>query len=90
MIIEPAQKFKSLSEAVVLAALIDPDPENPISREVRRLTDAYAEKFQREIEKLGYVRPQVLDAQARWPIEAVAMRLARDAFTGPAKDASAI
>jgi hypothetical protein len=76
---EPELKFRSLSEAVVLAALLDPDPENPISREVRRLAAIHAERMAQEM-KAGEC-PAALHSP-RWPIEAVAIQLARASVTG--------
>ena len=78
MVDEPELKFRSLSEAVVLAALLDPDPENPISREVRRLAAFHAERMAREM-KNGDC-PET--PRSRWPIEEVALQLAKSSITG--------
>ncbi len=76
---EPALKFQTLSEAVVLAALLDPDPENPISREVRRLAAIHAERIARQLEAGACTEPR---PAARWPIEAVAIKLAEALVAG--------
>lgn len=77
MVEEPDQKFRNLTEAVVLAALVDPDPENPISCEVRRLVSAWSVRMREG--------GAVTDADARWPIEAIAIRIARETFMKKAK-----
>lgn len=80
MIVEPKPEFRSLSEDAVLAARADPDPSNHIAKELARLIAAYSDDFQRHIDLRGYVPPHILHVMPRWPIEAVAMRLATDAI----------
>jgi hypothetical protein len=73
--IEPKAEFRGLAEDAVIAALQDRDPANPIAIEVARLVVAYTSNFERHVEKLGRIPPDILHIKARWPIEAVAMRL---------------
>lgn len=80
MTVVPNPVFQSLSEAAVLEGLADPDPANPIAREVARLIAAYTDNFYRHVERLGYMPPHILHIKARWPIEAVAIRLAKEAI----------
>jgi hypothetical protein len=74
-IIEPKAEFRTLSETDIIAALQDPDPANPIAIEVARLIAAYTSNFQRHVERLGRIPPDILYMKGRSPIEAVAMRL---------------
>lgn len=80
-IIEPKPEFRRLSEAEVLAALGDADPENLIAIEVARLIAGYTENFQRHVERLGHIPSQILRVKPRWPIEAVAMQLTADTIS---------
>ena len=86
-VVEPKPEFRSLSEESVLVALADTDPENAIAAEVARLIAGYTQNFSEHIERLGYLPSQVLRIKARWPIEAVAMRLTtqtiRDTVSNP-------
>lgn len=79
--IEPEVEFQSLSEAEILAALIDPSPDNRIATEVKRLTEILKGRFRSEVEKWGYIPPHILHIKARWPIEAVAIKRARVEIT---------
>jgi len=58
-----------------VAALQDLDAANPIAIEVARLIGAYMNNFKRHVERLGHIPSDILRIKARWPIEAVAMRL---------------
>ena len=73
-IIEPQLQFQSLSEDAVQVALADPN--NSVAVEVARLITAYTKTFVRHVKQIGYLPPHILHVKARWPIEAVAMRLA--------------
>ena len=78
--IEPrAEIFRGLTEAVVLKALDDRDPNNPIATEVARLMAGYTANFRVHVQRLGHSMPDILHIKPRWPIEAVAMRLATEA-----------
>jgi hypothetical protein len=74
-IIEPIAEFRAMSETEIMAALQDPDPQNPIALEVARLIGAYTSNFKQHVERLGRIPSDILHIKARWPIEAVAMRL---------------
>jgi len=80
-VVEPKLRFQSLSEEAVLAALQDPDPANAIAVEVARLITAYTENFQDHVARLGRIPQDILHIKARWPIEAVAMRLVTQAIS---------
>jgi hypothetical protein len=64
--IEPRVEFRGLTEAEISKALNDPAATNPIVAEVVQLMAGYAANL-----SLG----------ARWPIEAVALRLMKEATT---------
>lgn len=79
--IEPrAEVFRGLTEAVVLKALDDPDPTNPIAIEVARLMAGYTANFRVYVQRHGRIPPDILNIKLRWPIEAVAMRLTTEAI----------
>jgi len=80
VVVEPKPEFQSLSAEAVAEALDDPDPANPVAIEVARLIAVYTENFSRHVERLGYIPPHILHVKARWPIEAVAMRLTTEAI----------
>ena len=48
-IITPAPQFTGLSKAEIMAALNDPDPDNPIAVEVARLIEGYTENFRAHV-----------------------------------------
>jgi len=73
--VQPKPEFRLLAEDAVVAALEDPDPQNPIAIEVARLIDGYTRNFQAHVQQLGRVPSDILRTKPRWPIEAVAMRL---------------
>lgn len=75
MLVELMPEFRTVIEPEARAALADPDPNNPIAREVARLVAGYASNFQAHVERLGRVPADVLRVAPRWPIEAVAMEL---------------
>ena len=79
-VVEPQLQFRALTEDVVLAALADADPRNPIAVEVARLITAYTENFSRHVDRLGYMPSQILRLTPRWPIETVAMRITTEAI----------
>jgi hypothetical protein len=49
-----------------------------VAVEVARLITAYTKTFVRHVKQIGYLPPHILHVKARWPIEAVAMRLATE------------
>jgi hypothetical protein len=55
----------------------DADPANRIAAEVARLTDAFSAFLDRDAHS---IRQDFFRLKPRWPIEAMAMRLALDAF----------
>lgn len=81
MIVEPLPEFRGLSEAEVMAAVNDPAP-NYVADEVARLIVGYTANFKEHVERLGHLPESILKAKPRWPIEAVAMRLATEAIRG--------
>ncbi len=76
--VEPNPELCSLTEDAVIAALQDPNPENPIAVEVARLIDGYTRNFAAHVRRLKRIPEHILHITPRWPIEAVAMRLVRD------------
>ncbi len=78
---EPKPEFQCLSEDAILAALEDSDPANAVAVEVARLITAYTENFQDHVARLGHIPQDILRIKARWPIEAVAMRLVTQAIS---------
>jgi hypothetical protein len=80
VVLEPKPEFQSLSAEAVVEALEDPNPANPVVAEIERLIAAYTEDFSRHVERLGYIPPHILHVKVRWPIEAVAMRLTKEAL----------
>ena len=74
-IVESKTEFRALAEEAIVAALRDPDPANPIAVEVARLIESYTRDVQAHVQRLGSIPPDILHIKARWPIEAVAMRL---------------
>ena len=46
--------------------------------EVARLVMGYTANFESHVERLGYIPSALLRIKARWPIEAVAMRIMTD------------
>lgn len=77
----PRPEFQSLSEEAVLAALADKRPgSNPVALEVARLIATYIEDFQGHVDRLGYIPQHILHLNPRWPIEAVAFRMATQAI----------
>jgi hypothetical protein len=77
-LVETKPEFQSLTEGAVLAAIAGTHPKNPVAVEVARLTAAYKEEFRFQVKRLGYLPPDILPVKARWPIEAVAIRLATE------------
>jgi hypothetical protein len=80
MIVEPNPEYRALSEADVLAALDDSDPDNLVAKEVARLIAGYTENFCGHTARLGHMPEAILRIKPRWPIEAVAMRLTTEAI----------
>ena len=74
--VEPKPEFRLLSEDTVLAALAAPT--NPVAVEVARLVAGYTANFKSYVERLGYIPSALLRIKARWPVEAVAMRIMTD------------
>jgi hypothetical protein len=70
VLVEPHAEFRCLNEEEIERALADPDPDNPITVEIARLVQAYRVDFQALVRRLGRHK------KPRWPIDAVAMRLA--------------
>lgn len=77
MIVDPKPEFQTLTEAEVHAALADPNPNN-VAGEVARLVEGYAHNFRKHVQRLGRIPESILLAEPRYPIEAVAMRLATE------------
>jgi hypothetical protein len=77
MIVEPEIAFRSLSEAVVRAALADLNPKNPVAAEVVRLVAGYTQNLAEHCERMGYIPTDFLRLTPRWPIEAVALELVK-------------
>jgi hypothetical protein len=74
---EPKVQYQDLTEAAVLDAFADADPNNPIVQEVFRLVAAYAKLLGNHAEApecLGLFVP-------RYPIQTVALRLVKEAVT---------
>jgi hypothetical protein len=67
-------EFRDLGEEAVMAALEDPDSQNPVAVEVGRLVSIYAVELRKQ-------KPMVLEAETqpletRFAIETIALRLA--------------
>jgi hypothetical protein len=75
--VETKPEFRSVTAAAVLGALGDGDPANRIAAEVARLTDAFSAFFDRDARAISTAFFQL---KPRWPIEAMAMRLALEEF----------
>lgn len=73
-------EFTSLSDASVLEALNDTDPDNPVVMEVARLIDGYTRNFAATVERLGYLPASILHVRPGSQIEAIAMRITTDAI----------
>ena len=78
--IAPRPEFRAVSEADVMAALGDPDPQNPIALEVARLIEGYTANFAAYVQRIGFIPEAILRSKAQFPIEAVAMRLTTEAI----------
>lgn len=74
----PAAEFRQLSEAEVLVALSDPDPNNRIAQEVARLVAGYTRNFAAHCERLGRIPASILIHKPATAIEAVAARMVTD------------
>ncbi len=71
----PRPEFRNLSEETIAAALEQPIP-NAISIEVGRLVNEYVEALRRRARDDGGAVSTFLGGEPRWPMEAVAKRLA--------------
>jgi hypothetical protein len=72
-VIETRSIFRDLTGEDVLTALDDSDPKNPVTVELNRLVEAYADSFSG--------RPNdILQFKPRWPIEIVALGFAERYF----------
>ena len=69
----PRPEFLSLTETEVLAALRDPDGNNPIAIEFARLIKGYAENFAATCDRLGHTPESILHVKPCTAIEALAM-----------------
>lgn len=77
-VLEPHPQFIKMTEAEVLAALDDHNPDNPVALEVTRLIAGYTENFRRHVERLGHFPSDILRMKPRSGIEAVAMNFTTD------------
>lgn len=68
--LKPIFRFRGLSEQDVLIALDDHTSMNPITLEVNRLIECYTYVYEENPE-------DILQFVPRWPIEAIALRLAK-------------
>lgn len=73
MPVETRPEFHCLAEGVILSALDDPHSPNPIAIEVGRLIAAYTIELR---DRLILTSPAAPPLETRFPIEAVALRLA--------------
>ena len=80
--IMPRAEFASLTEAEVLAALRDPDGNNPIAIEFARLIKGYGENFAATCDRLGLIPESILHVAPRSAIDAVAMAQVTEIITG--------
>lgn len=83
--IKPYPKYQTVTEAEVLAALEDPNENNPIAIEVARLLEGYTLNVQKQAARTGKFPSNILHIKPRWPIEAVAMKLMGDIIRSEAK-----
>jgi len=70
---KPIARFRALSEQDVLNAMGDPDPANPVTVEVNRLIAGYKHLHEEAPRTIQQFTP-------RWPIEVIALRLAKQHF----------
>ena len=77
----PRPQFLSLTESDVLAALRDPDGNNPIAIEFARLIKGYGENFAAHCDRLGHIPDSILHVAPRSPIEALAMAQVTEIIT---------
>jgi hypothetical protein len=80
VIVEPKDEFKTLEAPAIHAALADPNPDNPIAREIARLISGYTANFAEHCQRLGYIPRDILTLTPRWPIEAIAAKLTGEAI----------
>jgi hypothetical protein len=85
-IVVPHEEFRACTEAEIEQALADPDPANPIAIELVRLMNGYTENFKAHVKKLGRIPPDIMHITPRWPIEAAAMRLTKEAISAALHD----
>ena len=77
----PRPEFLSLTETDVLAALRDPDGNNPIAIEFARLIKGYGENFAATCDRLGHIPESILHVKPRSAIEALAMAQVTEIIT---------
>ena len=70
---KPIARFRALSEQDVLTAMDDPDPANAVTVEVNRLIEGYKHLYEEAPRTIQQFVP-------RWPIEVIALRLAKRDF----------
>lgn len=85
-IVVPREEFRACTEAEIEQALADPDPANPIAIELVRLMNGYTENFKALVKKLGHIPADIMHVTPRWPIEAAAMRLTKEAISAALHD----
>lgn len=78
IVVEPMPQFAALTKDEVLAALDDPDKQNPICQELSRLIAGYTANFSEHVKRIGYIPDTILRVRPSCPIEAVAMQLTTD------------
>ncbi len=77
----PRAEFLFLTESDVLAALRDPDGNNPIAIEFTRLIKGYANNFAATCDRLGHIPESILHVKPRSAIEALAMAQVTEMIT---------
>lgn len=77
----PRPEYASLTEADVLAALRDPDGNNPIALEFARLIKGYGENFAATCQTHERIPESILHVKPHSAIEALAMAQATEIIT---------
>ena len=79
-IVKTKPELQAVSEAAVMEALADTNPQNPVAMEVARMVASYAVNFQRHVERSGSFPSDILRVKGEYPIEEVAMRLTSESI----------
>jgi hypothetical protein len=72
------EELRTLTEDEVETALTSGDPKDRVVLQVRQTVDGYVQDYRAYCARLGHVPESTIHLQPRWPIEAIAMRLAAD------------